>query len=347
MRVASLGDLRDLPTAEEVESRLNALTAALPARPDDADAQLRAAELGIMLYRLRAEDRLRAEAEAAISPEQIREAASTGVLHRRAQQLAAAGDAAALGRLRSEPVVAEHLVVARDHLTRADRACPLLAKAHVGLAELTFLTTDPRQNAAALARTRNLAPADGQLLYHVGVLEWDAGRMPEAIAAWRESWRLAPNYGDRILRMVGDKLAPAQIAKDLMPAEPAALVQFVRSRRAAGDSMDQWAAKITEAETLVADSALPSAEKIHLRAALADLSNKPGEAIDLYLQALALTPAQADWRLELARMLLAAGRLDEAKQQVQICAQFTPGNRELLRLSDEIENALRRNSGGR
>jgi O-antigen ligase len=346
MRTASLGDLRDLPTAEELEARLNALTAALPARPDDADAQVRAAELGIMLYRLRAEDRLRAESEASISPEQIREAASTGVLHRRAQQLAAAGDTAALQRLRTEPVVAEHLLAARDHLARADRACPLLAKAHVGLAELTFLTTDPRQNAAALQRARSLAPADGQLLYHVGVLEWDAGRTPEAIAAWRESWRLAPNYGERILRMVGDKLSPAQIAKDLMPAEPAALVQFVRSRRVAGDSMDQWAAKIAEAEALVADSTLPSAEKLHLRAELADLSNKRAEAIDLSLQALALAPAQADWRLQLAGMLLAAGRLDEAKQQVQACAQFTPGSRELLRLSDEIENAIRRQSEG-
>jgi len=347
MRAASLGDLRELPTADEVKSRLDALTDALPERPDDADAQLRAAELGIMLYRLHAEDRLRAEAEAAISPEQIREAASTGVLHRRAQQLAAAGDTQSLERLRSEPIVADHLVAARDHLARADRACPLLAKAQIGLAELTFLTADPRQNAAPLQRTRTLAPADGQLLYHVGVLEWDAGRTNEALAAWRESWRLTPNYGERILRLVGDQLEPARIAKDLMPADATAVVQFLRSRQAAGDAMDQWSAKIAEAEKLAANSSLPSPDKLRLRGALADLGNKRPEAIDLYLQALALAPAQADWRVELARLLLAAGRLDEAKQQAKICAQFAPRNRELLRLSDEIENASRQTSGDR
>jgi O-antigen ligase len=341
-RAASLGDLRELPSAAELESRLNALTTALPARPDDAEAQLRAAELWIMLYRLRAEDRLRAEAEAAISAEQVREAASTGVLHRRAQQLASAGDASGLQRLRSEPVVANHLLPAREHLARADSACPLLAKAHLGLAELTFLNADPRENAQWLQRARRLSPADGQLLFHVGVLEWDAGRTAEALAAWRESWRLAPPYGERILRLVGERLEPARVAAELMPQTPEAIVQFVRTRRTAGDSAEQWADELRKAESLLPSAAATSAEKFRLRGALAELAGQPGPAIESYFQALALRPAEVTWRRELARLLLSQGRTDEARQQALACAQFAPRDREQLELMDEIENAARR-----
>lgn len=340
-RAASLGDLRALPSAEELKARLDALNAALPDRPDDAEAQLRAAELWIMLYRLQAEDRLRAESEAAVSADQVREAASTGVLHRRAQQLAAAGDAAGLARLRAEPVVAENLLPARERLVRADRACPLLAKAPVGLAELTFLGGDPRDNAALLQRAKQLSPADGQLLYHIGVLEWDAGRTPEALAAWRESWRLSPLFGERILRQASERLEPAKVASDLVPATSEAIVQFVRARRAAGDQSEQWSEKLSEAERLLSTSTVTAAEKLRLRAAIAELGDKPGPAIDSYLQALALRPAEVEWRRELARVLLAEGRIDEARRQAAACAQFAPRDREQIKLMDEIENAAR------
>ncbi|MFO0900352.1 MAG: O-antigen ligase family protein [Pirellulales bacterium] len=341
-RKASLGDLRELPSAEELKGRLDALTTALRERPDDAEAQLRAAELWIMLYRLQAEDRLRAEAEAAISADQVRDAASTGVLHRRAQQLAAAGDMTGLARLRSEPVVAENLLPARERLVRADRACPLLAKALVGLAELTFLSGDPRDNAALLQRAKQLSPADGQLLYHIGALEWDAGRTTEALAAWRESWRLSPPFGERILTQAGERLEPAKLAAEVVPATPEAIAQFVRARRAAGDPQRQWSEKLSEAEHLLSTAKLTTAEKLRLRAALADLGGEHGQAIEGYLQALALRPAEVGWRRELARVLLAQGRVEEARRQAVACAQFAPRDREQIKLMDEIENAVRR-----
>lgn len=342
MRASSPGDLREAPSVEELETRLKVIDAALPERPDDAEAQLRAAELWILLYRLKAEDRLRAEADTAVSVEQLRQTASTGVLHRRAQQLASANDDQGLQRLRGEPLVADYLLPAREHLLRADRACPLLAKTQLGLAELTFLAADPRDNAAWLQRARRLSPADGQLLFHIGVLEWDAGRTSEALAAWRESWRLTPAYGERILRLASERVEPAQIAAELMPASPEAMVQFVRARRAVGDSAEQWAHTLRQAESLLPNSTAPTAEKLRLRAALAELGGQPAPAIEGYFQALALRPAEVIWRRELARLLLTEGRLDEARQQAAACAQFAPRDRDQIKLMDDIENATRR-----
>jgi hypothetical protein len=132
------------------------------------------------------------------------------------------------------------------------------------------------------------------------------------------------------------------VAAEVVPATPEAIVQFVRSRRSAGDAPEQWSEQLSEAERLLSRSTATSAEKLRLRGALADLGGKPGPAIESYHQALALRPAEVGWRRELARVLLAEGRIDDARKQAAACAQFGPRDREQIKLMDDIENAARR-----
>jgi tetratricopeptide (TPR) repeat protein len=344
LRAATFGDLREPPDEAALEARLGDLTQVLPLRDDDALAHLRAAELWILLYRLRAQAQLQAEADPGVSSQQLREATSTGTLHRRAQQLAAVADAQGLGRLRSEAVVARHLLPARAHLARADRACPLLAKVHLGLAELVFLSADPRSNAPLLDRARRLAPADAQLLFHAGVLDWDAGREDRAFASWRQSWSLSPEYGQRILSFLGDRIDPARIASLILPAQPQAVVQFVRFRQGQGDLPERWADQLRQAAAELGQSGLPAPERLYVQGSLEALGGQTDRAIEHYTQAVALRPGELVWRHELARLLLGVGQFDAARRQALTCVQMAPRDSSQQQLLDEIENAAQRST---
>ena len=326
-------------TPETLEGAIDWLAAALECRKDDADGHQRMAELWIHLYRVRALEELCDETTSAAERADLWQRTAPVVLHGQAHHLAEYNLFSDLERLRSDPLVADHLRPALRHLILARRSCPLLPLVHLRLTELCVLAGDPADDEIHLQRFRRLVPGNPGGLLRCGVLELQAGRVDLACESWRRGLTLSPRYVDGVLNLAGRELSLWHTVEKALPDSPALLIELARERYQGEEHATMRGMLIERAERLIDGVDLPEEERHHLRGSVLALKEHYPEAIEHYSRAVELRSEAVSWRYELAVALQQQGLLDEAHKQARWCARMEPHHREYRELLEQILEA--------
>jgi len=247
--------------------------------PDDATAHAAMAKLWIALYRSREFRRREHTATSNARREVIWQQTSPEVLHGRAHRLARVGMDDALARLRGGGVVQETLAIGLRHLLLARRANPLLPDVHVLTAELSVLFADLGMDEIHVARARRLAPANPELLYRCGLLDYQARRWDAALATWRATLSLSEKRLAEILRWSGPELASPDTVEKLFPPDPGLLIRLATNHFHPAESSRERANILAYAAKVIGQGSIPEPQRHYLSGAVLALQGRVPEAI--------------------------------------------------------------------
>ena len=194
-----------------------------------------------------------------------------------------------------------------------------MPRVHLHLAELAFLSARPAQHARHLQRVRLLAPGNADLLYRCGLLEFYAGRRGMAFADWRESLSLSPRHLGHVVSLTRHRLSTLELVTSVVPPSPALLIKLVEDHYATEELAAERLVIAQRAEALLEESQTDEFEFLRMRTKIHALQSRRAEAIVDYQNALVLQRGNIELRYDLARLLAAEGRLDEARYHAEIC----------------------------
>ncbi len=336
MRTASLPTSYTDANVRELNDRIAALGLAIQANGDDAESQRRLAKLWIHRYRLRALDRMMHQPLEARQPKVIWPYTSPLSLHGWVNQLSSDNRTIDLENLRQTPEIQTDLQNAARHLLFARRACPVLADVHLLLAQIEPAIMEDPSFEPHIQRASQLAQSDPQLLNECGVVELQAGRPLQAVSLWRQVSRLEPARFAGFLKLAIERPEVRKNLNDLMPDSIEVLVQAAADLRPSEHRDDVLSQLLGRAGSLLDSAKLPTADVHHLRGRILALQKQPEPAIEQYTLAVELNPTATRWRYELASLLLAARKLDEAQEEIRQCIMEEPGNKEYEALLKKV-----------
>jgi tetratricopeptide (TPR) repeat protein len=126
----------------------------------------------------------------------------------------------------------------------------------------------------------------------------------------------------------------AERVDSLLPDLPEVLIRVAREHFADEAQSATRRAIIRKAEALIEKSQLPEDRLCYLRGSVWAAKDQPLKAIRYLSQAVKLRPDDAAYRYELAQLMQRRGMIDQAREQVGICARIAPGD-------PKYENLLR------
>jgi O-antigen ligase/tetratricopeptide (TPR) repeat protein len=336
MRTASLPTSYTEANVRELNDRIAALGMAIQANGDDAEAQRRLAKLWIHRYRLRALDRMMHQPLEAREPKVLWPYTSPLSLHGWVNQLSNDNRTIDLENLRQTPEVQTDLQNAARHLLFARRACPVLADVHLLLAQIEPAIMEDPSFEPHIQRASQLAQSDPQLLSECGLVELQAGHPLQTVKLWRQVSHLEPARFPGFLRMAIRRPDLRKNLKDLMPDSIEVLVQAAADVTPSEHAQDAVTQLLGRAGRLLDSAKLPAADVHHLRGRILALQKQPEPAIEQYTLAVELNPTATRWRYELASLLLATRKLDEAQEEITQCYHEEPGNKEYEALMKKV-----------
>lgn len=312
---------------------------ALSAVPDDAAGHATLAKLWIALYRSREFRVLERLATPNARRDVLWMETSPQFLHGRAQRLARVKMDDALERLRGRFVVQETLAVGLRHLLLARRFNPMLPDVHLLTAELSVLFADPGADQIHVERARRLAPANPELLYRCGLLDYQARRWDSALSSWQRSLALSENRLADVLCWLGPELESAETVRRVLPPKPELLIRLAANHFHSASFSRQRANVLDYAAESLPSAAIPDAQRHYLSGAVLALQGRAAEAIAEYSQALECHPRETAWRFELASILESLGQWEEARRQARLCLVVDPDRTEYRELLHRISMA--------
>ncbi|HEY5313533.1 MAG TPA: hypothetical protein VIK18_13490, partial [Pirellulales bacterium] len=309
-----------------VEQAVDRLSTAVRNRWYDGNAHLRLAQLWIHLYRLHAFAELKRELPAKSDIELWR-LTDIAHLHARAAELASVKNVVELDRLRHEPVVANYLPQAWNHLMWARKMCPWLAEIHLQLAVLCFLAGDPAMDQGHLDQVRLLASHDPDYLYAVGLLDLNDDRTAQAYREFKKSWSLSIWHHYDIIALVSRRLTMAQMLDFVVPASPEIMIKMARETYSGAPHAYDRMLLMRRAEQLLTTLTMDPADKFHARAGLELLKNDLPQALADYQRASQLRPTNGNWQGETQALLQNIRAAEKAREAASHAHARSDGNR--------------------
>ena len=339
----ALGDTR--PHAEpsrevapaEYRTDLDRMAHAQRDYPDDAEAHYRMSQLWLGLYQSLTLEQLHRNKISA-SDEALWRQTSPLAFHGRAWVYARLGQTAALESLRTYPIVRYNLVPALEQAMLANQASPVLAGAHLLVAELGAVATAPSEDRIWIAWARRLAPASADVRLCCGTLEVQAGRLDAGCADWRKALDLDPKLCGKVLPLALRFLGLDRMVETVLPESPQRLVELARKQYGAPEQAEIRRKIARRADGLLNRAGLTDAETAYLRGSIAVLEEDYPRAIRNYRRAVTLRGTNLSWRYELALLLIRQGMVEAAREQAQVCAQLHPDNGDYRTLLEQIEH---------
>jgi tetratricopeptide (TPR) repeat protein len=228
----------------------------------------------------------------------------------------------------------------RDYL-RLRTANPMFAQSHARLAGNREHLDNPDTVARYLARATRVRPTEEGLWYLAGLDRIQAGDLDRAWDLWRRSLLCSPDYLPSILPVAVDRLGPAQVVDAVVPSAPQLLLKAARTAPLSSD--DEARRQFSRAAAnRIAEQQLQSKDDLYARGWLLREANRTAEAAAAYQSALLVAPAETDWRLELAELLLASGELAEAEAQVRKILAEQPDREDARKLNADVVRARTR-----
>jgi tetratricopeptide (TPR) repeat protein len=226
-------------------------------------------------------------------------------------------------------------VPALEWFSGARKSCPLLARPEIRFATHTaeLASADPPEK--YWDRALYLAPFDFDLWFFAGVQQLRDGNADRAWEDWRNSLRLTPSQPTReqIQRIRNHLAAIVEAGRQEFGPDPRHIGEQLLAKVLPNRADDLFiAAKLLDPSLSATGPARPlvdraikllpdraeglTPEQYHLKGFLLSKAGDPEAAIRAYAQALAYSP-RTDWRLEYVRLLMEAGRAEEAREQLK------------------------------
>jgi len=313
-----------------------ALAAVVRWEPDHAGAHLELAQVHRELFS--------ASADPGICPLDVRQVREAALVSRFASSQAMY---AWLGRAFGPRC--RHLQAVWHHAREAVSLCPLLGRAYVCLADVSFLEGPAAPGTAAhVEQAVRVRPLDGGVLFAAGQEAMLAGDHQLALDYWKGSFRCGRQHQQRLLKALADRLATDALLRTFEPDWPA--MQVVRDHYLArGQSEKTWVmwqfyarAARRHAETLPG----PSAAGTWLAAAGAyEKTGERDERIDCLRRALRCDPTSYEAHRALGLALLASQSFDEARRHLSWCLQYKPDDEQVRTKVEALADRRQRVSG--
>jgi len=198
-----------------------------------------------------------------------------------------------------------HMIVARD-------LCPLLARPQARLSlyandahpeiGITMSKSDPAIRYCE--RAALLAPFDPDILYTLGLMQFQAGQFDAAWTTWRKSLSLKPTHLRSIVTAALPKLGPEAFSDKLLPDDPAVMLEAARvlsDRPEMSESIKLILERAKKA--LIEGTVGGDANAARLLGQCHRMLGESDSAISAYRRAVDLAPSRLDWQYEFAEYL--------------------------------------------
>jgi tetratricopeptide (TPR) repeat protein len=187
-----------------------------------------------------------------------------------------------------------------------------------------------------------LTPQDPTAAFVVGRLEATAGNAKASLEAFRHAVRLDPSLARDATQVLLNANRP-EWAIELAGDDADRLLQLadeLERRQADPGVLAAARARSRQALKLQAGRPDASVHQLTRMAAIAEDSQDYPAAAGYWRRALAMQLTNAEWRVRLARCLVAAGDMAGAKREVDTVLRAQPRNAEAARLNDELDGGL-------
>ena len=330
---------RRLPDHPEMLNQL--AVQSFPISADFAEARLLTADVQLAQYQASAFADLR-EASPQAAASMLWAIADSRSLHQRCHQLLAAGETAPLEQLRLQPAVQQYIGAAYDDLRAARSSCPLLPRAHLGLAQLGVVRADEQYELARLETAQRTAPFAPEVSFQIGLLHLQAGRTELGFAQWNRCLLLSPRYIDQIMTLAARLISTGELIERVLPSSAERLVQIADRYFAGAEAAGSRTRLAAKAERVLAgdDQLLPK-RRMALTGHIHRLRGEHEAAIRELTAAVALAPRDVGSRYQLAQLLLQSNLLREAQHHATICQRLDAGPQKYRDLLSRIQQQLR------
>jgi tetratricopeptide (TPR) repeat protein len=228
-----------------------------------------------------------------------------------------------------------------DELHAARPLCPSYGPlvSLAGQLELFVLGRDVGRE--HIAASYALAPNHPDVVFTAALADAERGAWDDALSKFRRVVKLSPQTVPEVIGVLEAQYDRPDLAVAAAADgdDPGALMQLAQRLRAKGGheavARDAWKAGVAALERVCARSD-PSPGAVAALANAYRLDGRTAEAIAAYRRALVLDYGRVEWRLELARLLDAAGRRPEALREAQICLRLWPASEEAQALVGQL-----------
>jgi tetratricopeptide (TPR) repeat protein len=243
---------------------------------------------------------------------------------------------AAVAQLRvrqlDEELTEAELVPALESHLRARALCPLLSLPNIRLAAAAQHLVQVDARSKYLERATQLRPFDVELRYALGLQLWAEGDKVRAALAWKDCLSHSDQHLGEILDRVAAETEGLLSQKDnpwgyVLPDKPDLWVRAAFRLYPDEASAARRRPFFEQVINLKNQQPGPrSALDLHAEAVARRELGQTGPAVGAYRAALALEPHHADWRFEMAELLVQRGDLEEAQRELITILQEQPGN---------------------
>ena len=220
--------------------------------------------------------------------------------------------------------------IAMEHCIAARELSPLAWEPHLWLAQHHSYLTTQRPRLEYFQSARLLHPADPDIAFATGAILFDAGSFEEAWQNWKGSLVVSKKHLAPVMRKSRTRLTAEEQIEKIIPGDSSSLNQAASIAKSDGNLEEQQAYLKAGIRLLADDPTDTRLDKIAARAALAgEMHFKVGErrtAIESYQTAVRYEPKNLAWRIELIRLLISAGSLDEARRQTRTLLALDANN---------------------
>lgn len=232
------------------------------------------------------------------------------------------------------------LQLANEHYRRSISKNPLSTQTQLKLAEMAPLMGDDYLK--NLASARKLSGVSSQLLFSVGLLANYAGEIAIMNEAWSRSLEIDPRRIPIITELALKRETESQVVYELYPERSSLLISASRrsdlplSATARSAALDRAAVALDDEENK--EQLLP-AERLQLKATIAEIASNWSEASRIYAELIRLVPREASVRFRYANILLQIGDTKNAWTQTNTAATLSPSDPQAERLFQQIDRA--------
>jgi O-antigen ligase/tetratricopeptide (TPR) repeat protein len=242
-----------------------------------------------------------------------------------------------------------HLQAVWHHAREAVAHCPLLGRAYLCLADVSFL-----EGPTALAQTAyvdqaiRVRPHDGTVLFAAGQEAMLAGDPDAALRHWKASFQCGRAHQRRLLDALDDQIPVAELLRIFEPGWEA--VRYVhyhyQKRNRPAEMKVVWRYYAESAERQAASlQGSPSATAWLAAARGHGQTGNSAQQRQCLERAVQCDPANYEAHRRLASVLLADGSPELAEKHLKWCLHHKPGDEEVkAKLERVVERRLRRNS---
>jgi tetratricopeptide (TPR) repeat protein/O-antigen ligase len=243
------------------------------------------------------------------------------------------------GQVILHPDELPHVAQIANELAAVRQICPTFGPPYALEGQLRLLVLGDQGGAELIRKGVRLARYDAPTCLAAGELAAREGRLDDAKPLLERAVALQPAYFREVVDVYLLEAKRPELARELAGQDYQRLEELARACLEIPEYA-HLAAELREAATssLRRRAATPDAAP-HELVSLARIEKAEGQldvAIDLFQRALRQDYRQIEWRLELARLLKAAGRIDDAIHEVRVCLRLRPQHTQAVRLMDEL-----------